>query len=67
MTWIKVEDQLPNEDECILMYEKGQTGLPLIGWYEINCVDIPGFYIAHTFQNARVHVTHWMRIPERPL
>jgi len=64
--WVSVADKLPDDDETVLMCEAGQTGLPLIGWYEIEAVDIPGFYIAHTFQNARVHITHWMDLPSCP-
>ncbi len=63
--WISVKDRLPEDDQSVLMYEMGQTGLPLIGWFEVNA-DVPGFYIAHSFQNARVHVTHWMPLPEPP-
>lgn len=64
--WIKCSDRLPEDDQAVIMYELGQTGLPLIGWYENEFVDVPGFYIAHSFQNARVHVTHWMPLPKPP-
>lgn len=64
--WISVKDRLPEDDQSVLMCEIGQSGLPLIGWYENEFVDVPGFYIAHTFQNARVHITHWMLLPLPP-
>lgn len=64
--WISVNDRLPEDDQTVLMCEVGQSGLPLIGWYEVELSDIAGFYMAHTFQNARVHITHWLPIPERP-
>ena len=65
LEWISVEDRLPNDDEAVLMCEMGRKGLPLIGWYEVEDV-IPGFYIANSFQDARVHVTHWIPIPKPP-
>lgn len=64
--WISVKDLLPEDDQSVLMCEEGQTGLPLIGWYETEGEDIPGFYAAHSFQNARVHVTHWLPLPNIP-
>lgn len=65
MEWISVKDQLPEDDQTVLMCEAGQDGLPIIGWYESNdCIS--GFYPAHSFQTFRMHVTHWMPLPKQP-
>ena len=65
MEWISVSDKLPEGDQTVLMIEKGQAGIPVIGWYEeLDC--IPGFYPAHSFQTVRMHVSHWMPIPPLP-
>lgn len=65
MKWISVEDELPKDDESVLMCEVNQEGMPVIGWYECE-VEIPGFYPANTLTNIRMHVTHWMPLPKLP-
>lgn len=65
MEWINVIDKLPKDDQTVLMVEKGQDGIPVIGWYEDkDCIH--GFYPAHSFQAIRMHVTHWMAMPKPP-
>ena len=65
MEWISVKEELPKDDQTVLMIEEGQDGIPVIGWYE-GAAYIPGFYPAHSFQTVRMHVTHWMPIPDKP-
>ena len=61
--WISVEDQLPEDDQVVLMLEEGHDGLPVIGFYY--CLEcIPGFYPSGIF-TIRMHVTHWMPVPKR--
>jgi len=65
MEWISVKDKLPRDDQTVLMAEKGQDGIPVIGWYE-NKGCIPGFYPINFLQTVRMHVTHWIPIPRLP-
>jgi len=65
MEWISVKDRLPEDDQCVLMFEKGQDCLPTIGWYEERGC-IAGFYVSSSFTNIRMHVTHWMPLPQEP-
>ena len=66
MEWISVKDRLPELDEPVLVFSKGDYKLSAL------CKEIPTF--EETFKafdywediDELHHVTHWMPLPEPP-
>jgi hypothetical protein len=59
MEWIKIEDELPEEEVEVLalvLYEDGTTDYDLNEYYD-------GEWL---LSGSQVKVTHWMPLPEMP-
>lgn len=61
MTWIKIEDQLPNEDEEVLTYSDLGICTAKIAWFDDG--GKPYFMCKEDFH---VKPTHWIKFPEGP-
>lgn len=66
MTWIKIKDKLPPEDESVLVYDAQQkcvyTDHMITNPY---LEDSPYVWYQKTYQEWD-HITHWMQLPEAP-
>ena len=61
MNWISVEDELPIEDEQVLVYIPWQRGIHEVCYYEL---DHPRKFSCYDHYQCLVEedVTHWMRL-----
>lgn len=62
-TWVRVEDCMPEEHARVIVYNGLITD---IAWCGKESGDYKlGFY-RNLHRNSKLHVTHWMPLPEAP-
>ncbi len=62
MNWIKIEDELPKDDENIFCKHLSCNDInPVLGYYE-SASNL--FFSLYSFTTCPLNITHWMRIPE---
>jgi len=62
MKWISVKEQLPEDDQTILVYNP-RASLFQLGYY---LKDEDSFYSIESYFAFPLHVTHWMPLPQPP-
>jgi len=63
MEWINFNQQKPTDDQTVLGCQKGQTGYPILCYYD---EEIDAFIPCASFQDFYIKIDYWMPLPTLP-
>lgn len=61
MDWIKVEDQMPEEGQDVIL---ACDGIVLVGYYLLSFAGEVQYWALHKYE--KLNPSHWMPLPEPP-
>lgn len=65
MTWISIEERLPEDDQTVLVWQYKQTAaLPLYAYFDD---EAQTFILMDTLKEVFLYASHWMPLPSPPI